>query len=109
VLRKSSALGLDKTGHASASPAPELEKEPDVAALISMPGTATIVQSLVPEENLALSSTEGERDVSSSEPAKENKSGTNEPANEMLVVSQSCRPHLRVLICQKLDLLPWVR
>jgi hypothetical protein len=45
-----------------------------------MPGTAIIVQSSVPEKTPALSSAEAERDVSSAEPAKENKSGTNEPA-----------------------------
>jgi hypothetical protein len=84
VLRKSSALGLDEPGHALSSPVPEPEKEPDVAALIDMPGTTTIVQSSVPEETLTLSSAKAERDVSSAEPAKENKFGTNELASEVL-------------------------
>jgi hypothetical protein len=57
VLRKSSTLGLDELNHASVGPASELEKESNVGALIDMPGNATIIQSSVPKETLALSIT----------------------------------------------------
>jgi hypothetical protein len=103
VRRKSSALGLDDPGHASSSPAPKLEKEPDVAALTGTPSTATIVQLSVTEETHALSSVEAQRDVSGAQPAKENKSGTNEPSPKMLTGELIMPPHPRVLICQKLD------
>jgi hypothetical protein len=56
VLRKSSTLSLDELGHASAGPSPKQEKESDIVVLIDMPGTATIVQSSIPEETHALSS-----------------------------------------------------
>jgi hypothetical protein len=80
MLRKSSALGLDELGHASVGPATEPEKESDIGALIDMPGIATIIQSSVPKETPALANAEAERDVSSAEPANENKSRTNEQA-----------------------------
>jgi hypothetical protein len=75
---------LDELSHASAGPTLEPKKESDVAALIDMPVTATIIRSSVAEETLALLSAEAERDLSSAEPAMENKSGKNELALEML-------------------------
>jgi hypothetical protein len=86
---------LDDLSHASASPAPKLEKKSDVATLIDMPDAATIIRLSVPEETSALSSAEAERDVSSAEPAKENKSGTNDPALKMLTGELACRPRPR--------------
>jgi hypothetical protein len=54
------------------------------AALDDKPGTTTIIQSSVPEGIPAPSNVEVERDISSVEPAKENKFGIDEPAPEML-------------------------
>jgi hypothetical protein len=48
ICSPSSALGLEEPGNAVETPAPELEKESDVAALSAVPVTTMLVESSEP-------------------------------------------------------------
>jgi hypothetical protein len=70
VCSPSSALSLEEPSDATETPAPELEKELDVAASSAVPATTMLVESLVPRErpepmvveaNIELEPPKGER------------------------------------------------
>jgi hypothetical protein len=52
ICSSSSALGLEEPGNAMETPAPELEKESDVAASSVVPMTTMLVESSMPREPL---------------------------------------------------------
>lgn len=84
MCRKSSALGLDQPGDASAGPAPKSEREFDVAALETGPGITTAIVSLETEKTPASITTEAEGCDAGATSVERDEPETAEPAPEIL-------------------------
>jgi hypothetical protein len=109
MCRKSSALGLDQPGDASAGPAPKLERESDVAALETGPGITTTVVSLITEKTLASITTEAEGCDADATSIEGDEPETAEPTPEILSGAPILPPRPRAPFPQRLDKLLQVR